>query len=127
LLLSGGGDGERSEAAAMRAVALAEGAPEAALLLEAASRNTFENALESARLLRALGAATVILVSDRYHLPRARLQFRRAGLAVVATHHPPGRGLSRDLPLYLREVLAWLVTLARALRDIVTRRGRRSA
>jgi uncharacterized SAM-binding protein YcdF (DUF218 family) len=127
LLLAGGGKGARSEAAAMRAIALSRGAADAALLLEPRSRNTYENAIEAARLLRARGGGTVILVSDRYHLPRARLQFRRAGLAVIATRHPPGRRLWRELPLYLREALAWVLTLSLAVRDGISRPGRRGA
>jgi uncharacterized SAM-binding protein YcdF (DUF218 family) len=127
LLLAGGGFGVRAEAEVMREIALTRGAPDAALLLEPRSRNTYENAVEAARLLRERGAATVILVSDRHHLPRARLQFRRAGLAVVATRHPPGRGLRRELPHYLREALAWALTLGRMLCDAINRRERRGA
>ncbi|HEV8031914.1 MAG TPA: YdcF family protein [Stellaceae bacterium] len=83
LVLSGGGSGPIAEADAMRDLALAAGVPEAALLSERASRNTVENAFHTARLLRERGMTRVILVSDRSHLPRAALLFRRAGLDVV--------------------------------------------
>ena len=66
--------------------------------------------------LRARGLSSVVLVSDRYHLPRARLQFRRAGLVIIATGHPPGRGWRRELPLWLRESAALLFSLVRGIR-----------
>jgi len=75
----------------MRKMALRWGVPEAALLIEPFSRNTFENARESARLLGLRGLRSVLLVSDRTHLPRAILLFRFAGLNVVgwAAAMPP--------------------------------------
>jgi uncharacterized SAM-binding protein YcdF (DUF218 family) len=83
LVLSGGGRGPVAEAERMRCLAVAAGVPESALLLDAVSRDTFENARETARLLRARGLASVLLVSDRTHLPRAAMLFRFAGLRVV--------------------------------------------
>src|SRR5271169_4467345 len=80
LLLSGGGDGPVPEAKIMRRMALARGVPEAALLVEPGSRDTVENARETARLLRSRGARSVVLVSDRVHLPRAALLFCLTGL-----------------------------------------------
>src|SRR5437870_4721969 len=44
------------------------------------SRTTQENALFTARLLRAEGIATVVLVSHAWHLPRMLWSFARAGL-----------------------------------------------
>jgi uncharacterized SAM-binding protein YcdF (DUF218 family) len=83
LVLSGGGAGPVAEAEIMRSAALASGVPEGALLIEAGSRDTFENARETARLLRARSLRSVLLVSDRAHLPRAAMLFRLAGLRVA--------------------------------------------
>jgi uncharacterized SAM-binding protein YcdF (DUF218 family) len=44
------------------------------------SRTTQENALFTARMLQADGIATVVLVSNAWHLPRALWAFERAGL-----------------------------------------------
>ena len=95
LLLSGGGSGPVAEADIMRDLALTAGVPEAALLCERASRNTVENALNTARLLRQRGMTRIVLVSDRSHLPRAALLFRRAGLDVVGRAGIPAGSSAR--------------------------------
>lgn len=104
LLLSGGGSGPVAEAEIMRGLALAAGIPENALLREADSRNTVENAVNSARLLRERGISRIVLVSDRTHLPRAVLLFRRAGLDVVDKAGIPARSLTRALGAALFEI-----------------------
>jgi uncharacterized SAM-binding protein YcdF (DUF218 family) len=95
LVLSGGGDGPVAEAAVMYELAREGGVPQTALLLEAESRNTFENAANTARLLHAAGKSRVILVSDRLHLPRAARLFRQAGLDVVGVAGVPASSMRR--------------------------------
>jgi uncharacterized SAM-binding protein YcdF (DUF218 family) len=114
LLLSGGGHGAEPEAVIMRRLALAAGVPEAALLLEPGSRNTSENASESARLLRRRGLRRVVLVSDRAHLPRAALLFRLAGLGIAgrAGVRPPSAVW--ELGAVIRELAALPTSLLRA-------------
>ncbi|MDB5409404.1 MAG: hypothetical protein JWL84_4316 [Rhodospirillales bacterium] len=116
LLLSGGGGRQRAEAAAMRDLALAGGVPAEAILTESASHNTNENAAFTARLMRDHGFSSLVLVSEAYHLPRARLLFRAAGLAIASMAHPPRRSLTREWPLWLREGVALAVSLMRLLR-----------
>jgi uncharacterized SAM-binding protein YcdF (DUF218 family) len=113
LLLSGGGH-PISEAEAMRRVAVGAGVPDSALLLESRSRNTLENAIETARMLAECREHAVVLVTDRYHAFRARILFRLAGLTVCAVHVaplPPRRHLTR----LLIESVKLPVSLARAL------------
>ena len=105
LLLSGGGGRQRSEADTMRGLALAAGVSAGALLLEERSRNTVENAVFSAALLCEKERRRVIVVSEAYHLLRARILFKAAGLEIVATSAPPVR-LRRDFLMYLRESVA---------------------
>jgi uncharacterized SAM-binding protein YcdF (DUF218 family) len=112
LVMSGGGAGIVPEAEIMQSLALAAGIPEAALIVEPRSRNTLENARETARLLHARGLHAVILVSDRVHLPRAALLFRHAGLKIAgraAAAAPPAP--LRELALGLRETAAFAHTL----------------
>jgi uncharacterized SAM-binding protein YcdF (DUF218 family) len=50
--------------------------------VEDASRNTFENALESRRILAGHGIDTISLVTHALHMPRAIQAFRAAGFTV---------------------------------------------
>ncbi len=84
LLLTGGdarvfGSGTK-EATAMQEWAIQVGVPSHALVLEDRSRTTYENALESKRLL---GSGTrIALVTSAYHIPRAAAVFARQGFDV---------------------------------------------
>ena len=51
--------------------------------VEGKSRDTGENAVFSARLLRAGGVERILLVTDAMHMARARAAFEHAGLQVV--------------------------------------------
>lgn len=115
LILSGGADAQaegRSEAEVAAGLARACGVPEAALLVEPDSHNTRENAAYTARLLRARGLTTVILVSDPFHLLRARQCFRQEGFEPLLCAAPlEGRGLSAAELCYwtFREAFALLL------------------
>jgi uncharacterized SAM-binding protein YcdF (DUF218 family) len=104
LVLSGGGAGPVAEAAVMRDLAREAGVPEAALLVEAESRNTFENAANTARLLQSSGKTRIVLVSDRLHLPRAARLFRGAGIEVVGVAGVPASSLRRAFKGVLYEI-----------------------
>lgn len=128
LLLCSGGcvAAARSEAAVMAELARAAGVPPSCIVEEAQARNTWQNAVYSAALLRAHGWGAVLLVSERYHLPRARLACRLAGLPVRASSgpgHPPGRGRARRLWFALREAAACVLMLGRWLWACLRQRG----
>ena len=123
LVLSGGGTGEEPEAEVMRRWALADGVPAAALAVERRSRDTLGNARETAALLHAHRRRTVILVSDRAHLPRAALLFRLAGVDVVGRSGLRSPSLIIEFAAILREAMALPRSLLRAL--FIAREGRR--
>jgi uncharacterized SAM-binding protein YcdF (DUF218 family) len=123
LVLSGGGRGPIAEAELMRRGALARSVPEGALLVERASRNTFENARETARLLRALGLGSVLLVSDGTHLPRATVLFRLAGLRVTGSAAVPSPSLRRWIGAAIYEIAAFPWSLLRAVLTYQTGAG----
>ncbi|MEZ5720235.1 MAG: YdcF family protein [Paracoccaceae bacterium] len=104
-----------SEARAIRDVVVALGVPEPAVILEEHSTSTLEN-LAHARVLLPEGARA-ILVSDAWHLPRARLTARRLGLdAGTAAASFEGSNPLRVARAALREAGALLWYLLRPMR-----------
>ncbi|WP_067618010.1 YdcF family protein [Alicyclobacillus acidiphilus] len=59
------------------------GIPARMVYVEPNSRNTEENAADSAVILRSHHFARPILVTSAYHMPRAVMDFRRAGIQVT--------------------------------------------
>jgi uncharacterized SAM-binding protein YcdF (DUF218 family) len=59
------------------------------LWVEANSRSTYENAVESRKVLERQGVRKILLVTEAWHMRRASLCFRRQGIDVVpaACHH----------------------------------------
>jgi uncharacterized SAM-binding protein YcdF (DUF218 family) len=112
IVLSGGGLGPVTEAAAMRDLALDVGIPAAALLLEPDSRDTLANAVNTARLLQAAGKSRIVLVTDRLHLPRATLLFRRAGIDIAGVAGVPAHSIRTALTAAFYEI----ASLVRAVR-----------
>lgn len=51
---------------------------------EGRSRTTWENAVYSAEVLQPLGKRRIVLVTQAWHMPRARWSFERAGFTVIA-------------------------------------------
>ncbi len=93
ILASGGHDPQASlysEARAMQMLLTDLGVPTSAILLEETSRNTRQNASESARILRERGIDQILLVTSASHMERAVTHFRAAGLRVTPapTDHP---------------------------------------
>lgn len=117
LILSGGAIGQaRAEADAMAELVLAEGVPESAVTRESCARNTRENARFSVLLARQLTRGAVnrlLVISDGYHVPRARMMVRRQvrGLSISvqgsAAPGPEGQSLMRWLAI-VREGVAFL-------------------
>jgi uncharacterized SAM-binding protein YcdF (DUF218 family) len=60
------------------------GVPKERITLESRSRDTYENALFSARVLKPKPGERWLLVTSAWHMPRAMGCFRRAGFAVEA-------------------------------------------
>jgi uncharacterized SAM-binding protein YcdF (DUF218 family) len=110
VLFSGGvGDFGSSEAEVSRALAVSLGVPGEACLLEEQSHSTKQNAAFSGELIRARGWRSVLVVTDPYHLPRARRLFAAEGLEVSGSPvlgAPRHRSWSERVYWTLREVAA---------------------
>jgi uncharacterized SAM-binding protein YcdF (DUF218 family) len=85
VLISGGYTviGPRTEAQSMAIVLQGLGVPSKALILENNSLNTFDNAVESQKLLMKRNVQKVLLVTSRIHLLRSTLTFRKQGMKVI--------------------------------------------
>jgi uncharacterized SAM-binding protein YcdF (DUF218 family) len=73
------------------------GAPRSALILETESRNTRENAVNTAAIFKEHSWRTGLLVTSGAHMPRALAAFQKVGLSVVPAaadiHARPPRSL----------------------------------
>jgi len=103
----------RSEADGCREVLMRNGVPNSAIVLEETSRNTEENARNARAIMQRHGWSSAIVVSDSYHVFRARHIVRRAGIDAVTSPVPTAKVGS---PLFyafsvVREVMAmqWLL------------------
>jgi uncharacterized SAM-binding protein YcdF (DUF218 family) len=111
LVFSGGvGVHPPAEARVMLRLAVALGVPASACFLEERSHSTEQNARYSAELLRELGARRVGVVSDPYHLLRARQYFRLHGFEVGTSP-----ALLTERNLHLLDRVYWTVREAFAL------------
>jgi uncharacterized SAM-binding protein YcdF (DUF218 family) len=72
----------------MRALAERLGVPAANITVEDRSSRTLENAREVARILRARGASSVLLVTSPLHMRRAKLCFEKQGVEVSCAPVP---------------------------------------
>jgi len=70
------------EAKSMKTLLLEWGVPASAIVLEVASRNTRENAVNSADLINDLACGTPLLVTSAAHMKRSVATFRNLGIVV---------------------------------------------
>src|SRR5262249_10906055 len=104
------GDGPLAESTVAARLAAAEGVPAEAILVEARSHTTEENARAASDVLPA-DARRVVGVRDAYHVLRAEPIFRRylalaTGAGTVAEAWPRAKGALREV----LAVTAWALT-----------------
>lgn len=101
----------RGEAHAMASRLRELGVPSEHLRIEREARTTAENATCTAHLLAAEGIRTIWIVTQPFHLRRARRLFRAAGFETARAHRIPeslqDRAPARALPWLVREYAAW--------------------
>ena len=104
-----GPDEPTSEAQAMADYLMERGIGEERILLEPESHNTAQNFQYSKQLLDETGtdySGGVLVVSNGFHLTRARMLAERAGFEDVSTLAAPTSHLPSRLHMYIREPLA---------------------
>ena len=104
------------ETEVMRDLAIAQGVPAEAIVLDRAGLNTSASVDSTMAILRRRGLSSVLVVSQPYHLPRIKLAYARAGTDVWTVPADvtlvPGTGLvvGREIPAL------WLYYLRAAFR-----------
>ena len=112
LIVVSGGQGSNeptTEARAMADYLEERGVEEDQILLEDRSHNTAQNLRYSRALLEEAGedlSGGVIVVSNGFHLTRARMLAQRAGFDQVSTLAAPTSHLPSRFQMYIREPLA---------------------
>ena len=105
-----GPDEPSTEARAMADYLIEEGVEEDQILLEDQSHNTVQNFRYTAQLLEEQGYdlenTQVLVVSNGFHLTRARMLAERTGFEEVSTLAAPSSHLPSRLKMYIREPLA---------------------
>jgi uncharacterized SAM-binding protein YcdF (DUF218 family) len=99
------------------------------VLVEDQATSTFQSALYCSHIMQQHGWSTALVVTDRYHLPRALLTFRSLGIQALGSAPPHSRySRWRWKRWYypIREVLAYVWYIVLIVRLKVRRLGRLS-
>lgn len=103
-----GGTGREGvpEGDAMKRYMVANGVPEALILVDNMGVDTWATARNARAIMQTHDLKSAVVVSQYFHIARTRLAFRKHGLAVGGTH---ARFFElRDLYSIVRELPAWL-------------------
>lgn len=115
MLMSGGTtlDDVETVADMMKAYAIGLGVPAAAIQVETRSHSTLQNAVFSYEVLNGTPPDSITLVSQRFHLARAKLSFQWAGFHDI---DPQAADLATPVLGFdlVKEPLKFIVNIARA-------------
>jgi vancomycin permeability regulator SanA len=108
LIMSGGTPAGSSvnEAEAMARFAIQQGVPPSHIVLDREGVTTYASALNCAAILSAGHVHRIMLVSQYYHLARAKLIFERQGLIVLTVPAKVGGKIRKNAHYLLRETVA---------------------
>jgi vancomycin permeability regulator SanA len=95
------------EAKVMRDYLVARGVAAGAILIDSHGDTTLATARDSVALMRAHGWRSVLVISQYFHVPRARLAFEKAGAPVIHWAHARYFGW-RDVYSGPREVVGYV-------------------
>ena len=115
ILVSGGNDAQR-----IADLLVKLGAPSSALILETESRNTRENAVNTAAVFKQHGWRNGLLVTSGAHMPRALAAFQKVGLNVTpaAMDIHPGQLLFPSFLDLLPDAFALALTMS-AIKEMI--------
>jgi len=96
LVISSGYVYSFKEAQSMRDLAVAQGVPASAIVLEERATNTYQNVVYSNEILRDHKSTSILLVSSPYHMRRALMVWHKLAPNVAVTPTPPPRSQFYD-------------------------------
>ena len=108
-----GGDEPCTEASAMKAYLTARGVPEASVFMDDQSFNTRQNIDHAKAIMDEQGFSTAIVVTNAYHVARAKALCRDAGIEALGAAAKMPRGFFIPWKMRAREALSWLNYLLR--------------
>ena len=115
LVVSGGTLGQNQPVAeAMRDAAVAAGVPADAITIETGAHSTLQNALFTADIEDLDKAGRILLVTHRYHLPRANASFQWAGFSNITNIAADADAGFQITPGLLWESVKWPYNVLRA-------------
>lgn len=90
IIVSGGTDKDASESEAKvgKNYLISTGVPESVIICEDKSTSTYTNAKNCAEISFSKGIKNIILVTERYHIFRAKMNFKSVGFVVNASAAP---------------------------------------
>lgn len=110
LVTGGGGPNRQTEAEVMSALLEAKGVAPERILQDPISTDTLSSVVQCARIIKGqTSVRSVIVCSDRYHIPRCRWLFRLLGVRTLVGEMPSGlraNGHLRWAYYYAREAAA---------------------
>ncbi len=120
IVFSGGpGDGDVHETQPMSAMAIEQGVPAQAIILDADGRNSRATVRNTCAAFEDLGISRALAVSHFYHLPRIKMSYQRQGMEVYTVPARESYTLTAMPYFIMREIAALWVYYLRPLASLV--------
>ena len=105
-----GGDPDFTEGGVVRDYLIKKGVPSEIIIVEDEGESTVHSIAAAGEIMRRMGLASCIVVSEGYHIFRAKKLLEARGLKVYGSPRPePPRGALREHWLYLRQAAGYLL------------------
>jgi len=105
-----GGDPVHTEGEVGRAYLVEHNVPSEAILVEPEGESTVHSLVAAAEIMRRMNLSSCIVVSDGYHIFRAKRILQARGFQVYGSPRPhPARSGLAEWRLYVRQALAYLL------------------
>ena len=103
-----GGDPQFTEGTVGRAYLIDRGVPPERIVVESESDSTVYSTAAAAEIMRRMGLHSCILVSDGYHIFRAKRMLQAKGIAVYGSpRYSPPLSRTKEYWLYMRQALGY--------------------